>query len=91
MCGMYCNNHDDFMKNITNQTISYVQDLVDPAVNSKWQMMATDRAAFAETKMAHRKQCRGKEGAALMQATIPDVITLAMPEGGTQAGTSISS
>ena len=56
MCCVYWDNHDKFAKDVTNQTIIYKEDLVDPAIKSKWPMMAADRAAFAETEIGRRKQ-----------------------------------
>ena len=52
----YWDNHDEFVKEFTNQTISYALDLVDPAMKSKWPMKSADQAAFAESKMGHMKQ-----------------------------------
>ena len=79
MCGAYWDNHDDFVKDITNWTISYAQDLVDPAMKSKWLMVAVDQAAFVETNTGCRKRWQGKLDAAVMQATILDVLMVAMP------------
>ena len=73
-----------------NQTISYALDFVDTAMKSKWPMMTAYQAAFEERKMGCRTQYQGKQDVALTQATIPDALTLAMPEGGIQAGTSTS-
>ena len=65
-------------------------DLVDPAVKAKWPMMVADRAAFAESKMGHKRQCQGKRDEEMAQTTILDMVTLAMPVSGTQVGTSTS-
>ena len=59
-CTAYWENHKEFVKKVTKQTISYALDLVDPLVKAKWPMSAVDYAAFAERKMGRRKQHRGK-------------------------------
>ena len=56
-CAAYWDNYDEFVKEITDQTITYALDLVDIAVNAKWPMAMADRAAFAESKMGCRRQC----------------------------------
>ena len=48
--------HEEFVKEATKQTISYVLDLVDPAVKGIWPWMAADQAAFAESKMGRKRQ-----------------------------------
>ena len=78
------------MKEVTKQTISYVLDLVDPAVKGKWPWMVADQAAFAESKMGHKRQHQGKWGVEQAQTTIPEMMMLATPVGGVQAGTSTS-
>ena len=47
--------HEEFVKEVTKQTISYALDLVDPAVKAKWPHTAEDQAAFAEIKLGHKR------------------------------------
>ena len=51
----YWDNHEEFVKEVTKQTISYALDLVDPAVKAKWPRTVADRAAFVESKMGHKR------------------------------------
>ena len=38
----YWDNHEEFVKEVTKQTISYALDLVDPAVKAKWTWTVLD-------------------------------------------------
>ena len=56
----YWDTHEEFVKEVTKQTISYALDLVDPAVKGKWPRTVADWAVFAESKMGRKRQHQGK-------------------------------